>query len=711
MQHASGGRGPERELAAMQARQDALRQSAALPEARLPQVLEAAFAELDGAMQVAMEASAALAAATGPAAGRTHAEAADAERRLLRAAFADAPVPLFLLERNGTIRRANRRAGRLLGAQPGYATGRLFTAFVDLPSRAAAASQLAAVARTGRSQHVRCTLLGATGTVDAMLAVDLIEAAHGLSLMIVAVAQPGADRDEATEAGGVQIAGPGPGKAAGGDPAGGQPGHAFRAIEAITQRMDLVTAATRLLLENATFSEPVTLQRCARLLAGELAAWVIVDVERRQRLRRQVVIGPPAQEPAGLAGRLAAVNPLPGSLPYQVHESGGSQLIAHAEDVGVLGADPDNVPLLMRMGATSVLSVPLTDSEHAYGVLTLARQAAERPFEIADLGLVAEIGQQLALAIRVDRMFRRRTEIADSLQASLLPRQLPSVPGVELAAAYVAATEELEVGGDFYDVYRTPGGWGLAIGDVCGKGEEAAAVTAAARHSIRVLAHWNPDPAEVLGQANEIMLAEEFDGRFVTACAARLQWREDSLQVRLGSAGHPGPVLIRADGGVTPLRGGGMPLGLFPGAQTAAEEFELRRGDVLFLYTDGVTDARSPEMAYFENRLADELAELAGRSPAEIVSALEALVLEFSRNDLRDDMTMLALRAGARPSAGQGRGRLAPEVPRAVLAGPRLPGRITTRTVVACRRYRPGAGRAASSRSPRWARTLPLSLT
>jgi PAS domain-containing protein len=573
----------DRDLADLMVRRDALRQSAALPGAQLPQVLEAAFAELDGAIEMA--AARGLAAPPQPAG--SHTEAGDAERKLLRAAFADAPVPLFLLERNGTIRRANRRAGELLGSQPGYATGKLFTAFVDLPSRAAAASQLAAVARTGRPQHVSCALLGAAGTVDVLLAVNVIEPAQGPALMIVAAASPGhaearggdADANDADADAEAASAGEGEGapergaaRSAGG-PKGaagaGRRGQA-RTVEAITQRMDLVTAVTRLLLENATFSEPVTLQRCARLLAGELATWVIVDVERRQRLRRQVVIGPPTQESSVLAKRIAALSPPPGSLPHQVYESGSSQLIAHAEDVAVLGTDRDGVPLLMLMGATSVLCVPLSDGERTYGVLTLARQPADRPFEIADLGLVEELGQQLALAIRVDRMFRRRTEIADSLQASLLPRELPSVPGVEFAASYVAATEELEVGGDFYDVYRTPGGWGLAIGDVCGKGEEAAAVTAAARHSIRVLAHWNNDPAQVLSQANEIMLAEEFDGRFVTACAAHLQWREDSLQVVLGSAGHPGPVVIRADGSVHMLRGGGMPLGLRVGARPSA---------------------------------------------------------------------------------------------------------------------------------------------
>ena len=118
----------------------------------------------------------------------------------------------------------------------------------------------------------------------------------------------------------------------------------------------------------------------------------------------------------------------------------------------------------------------------------------------------------------------------------------------------------------------------------------------------------------------------------------------------LGSAGHPGPVLVKADGRVRVLDGGGMPLGLFPDAQPAGQDVELSSGDLLFLFTDGVTEARSPELAYFEERLTDALASLAGRPPAEVIFAMQTLVVEFSVNELRDDMTMLALRVGAVPA-------------------------------------------------------------
>jgi serine phosphatase RsbU (regulator of sigma subunit) len=99
------------------------------------------------------------------------------------------------------------------------------------------------------------------------------------------------------------------------------------------------------------------------------------------------------------------------------------------------------------------------------------------------------------------------------------------------------------------------------------------------------------------------------------------------------------------------LTGGGMPLGLFPDAEPGVQDIELSPGDLLFLYTDGVTEARSPDLAYFEDRLTDELSALAGRAPADVISALRALVVEFSVNELRDDMTMLAVRSGVGPAA------------------------------------------------------------
>jgi serine phosphatase RsbU (regulator of sigma subunit) len=220
------------------------------------------------------------------------------------------------------------------------------------------------------------------------------------------------------------------------------------------------------------------------------------------------------------------------------------------------------------------------------------------------------------------------------------------VPWLEFAAAYIGATQWQEISGDFYDVFPASGGWAIAVGDVCGKGQDAAAMTAAARHSIRALAHVHDTPEDVLTAANQVLLAGDYGERFVTASLAFLRQRGRRVQVRLGGCGHPGPAVVRADGRVEILEADGMPLGLFGDLEASRSELELRAGDLLFFYTDGVTEARSADLAFFEDRLADELASVAGRSAAETVHAVQELVTSFSDGELRDDVTMLAVRVG-----------------------------------------------------------------
>ena len=619
------------EAARLKARADALRQAAALPGAELGPLLDAALAELDGAVDALADAGGRGGDLAGDPAG-----GANAERRLLQAVFQQVPVPLFLLGLDGTVRRANSAAGQLVGSGPGYPTGKPFTAFVDLPFRAAVQSQVATVVRTGEVRVLRCGLLTADGVAEYEVAAGPVQARGDSGRLIVAVGAPAVARP-----------GPAPDLAGPADQ-GTQPGDS--ALESATRRIDLVTSATRILLENVSRSESATMQRFARLLARELAAWLILDVEHHQGLRRQLAVGPDDQPSDDLARAVAAADPPPGSAPYQVHESGSSLLVAHAEDPGLLGEGPDGVPLLLRLGATSVLCVPVSDGERSYGALTLARLAGHVHFGMADVGLVEELGEQLALAIRADRELRHRTEIAEALQASLLPRRPRQIPGTEVAAGHLPATRARDAGGDFYDVYPARAGWGVSIGDVCGKGQDAAAVTAAARHAIRVLAHWDGDPAGVLRSANEIMMEEEFGGRFVTANVGHLQWRNGRLHLVLGSAGHPWPVLVRPDGRTQVLQGGGLPLGIVPDAEPAIQEIDLDPGDLLFFFSDGLASACGPDLVYFEDRLTDELAALGGEPAARVVSRVQEVALQFCGGQLRDDVTMLALRVGEPPA-------------------------------------------------------------
>jgi serine phosphatase RsbU (regulator of sigma subunit)/PAS domain-containing protein len=618
------------DVADLAGRREALRQAAAMPGADPRALLDAAFAELDAAVDLLTKlaeaegsesAPVALPASFGP------------ERALLRAVFQSAPSPLLVLEADGTIRRANAKAGELIGAPSGYATGKPLTAFIDLPSRAAVASQLAAAIRTGTTRQADFKLLRPAGPVDATLEASVITPPEGARLLVVTISQPRVAGAEA-DSGGATAAR----SATDGD-----------AIGVMTRRMDMITAVTRLLLDNSTFSEAVTLQRCARLLAGDIASWVMVDVERAGVLRRQFVIGPRDELAEEAARTVRAVDPPPDSVPAQVHSAGRSVVLAHADDARVLGAGPDGTPLLALLGATSLLSVPISDGGTGYGVLTLARQAAEGRFEIAELGLAEELGEHLGVAIRVDRMFRHRSAVAEALQSSLLPARLPDVPGLDLSAAYVPAGEGLEVSGDFYDVFAISDGWAITVGDVCGKGQEAAAMTAATRHAIRAIAHWNPDPVDVLAKVNEVILAGDYEDRFVTAKLAYLRRDGTRVRVDLASSGHPGPAIVRPDGRVEVLGGGGLPLGLFPDAEPERATLELGQDDLLFFYSDGVTEARDADMGFFEDHLADELAGVAGRSAAETTRMIQSLVTSFSQDQPRDDMTIVVAKVTPLP--------------------------------------------------------------
>jgi serine phosphatase RsbU (regulator of sigma subunit)/PAS domain-containing protein len=618
------------DVADLAGRREALRQAAAMPGADPRALLDAAFAELDAAVDLLTKlaeaegsesAPVALPASFGP------------ERALLRAVFQSAPSPLLVLEADGTIRRANAKAGELIGAPSGYATGKPLTAFIDLPSRAAVQSQLAAAIRTGTTRQADFKLLRPAGPVDATLEASVITPPEGARLLVVTISQPRVAGAEA-DSGGATAAR----SATDGD-----------AIGVMTRRMDMITAVTRLLLDNSTFSEAVTLQRCARLLAGDIASWVMVDVERAGVLRRQFVIGPRDELAEEAARTVRAVDPPPDSVPAQVHSAGRSVVLAHADDARVLGAGPDGTPLLALLGATSLLSVPISDGGTGYGVLTLARQAAEGRFEIAELGLAEELGEHLGVAIRVDRMFRHRSAVAEALQSSLLPARLPDVPGLDLSAAYVPAGEGLEVSGDFYDVFAISDGWAITVGDVCGKGQEAAAMTAATRHAIRAIAHWNPDPVDVLAKVNEVILAGDYEDRFVTAKLAYLRRDGTRVRVDLASSGHPGPAIVRPDGRVEVLGGGGLPLGLFPDAEPERATLELGQDDLLFFYSDGVTEARDADMGFFEDHLADELAGVAGRSAAETTRMIQSLVTSFSQDQPRDDMTIVVAKVTPLP--------------------------------------------------------------
>lgn len=624
------------ETTGIKTRVGALRHAAGMPEAEPRSLLDAALAELDAAV-TALDTAGSGESPDGEAAGPP---GPASDRRLLQAVFQQVPVALFLLGPDGAVRRANSAAAELVGAAPGYATGRSFAALVEPAHRAAVRSQLAAVARTGAQHVLSCGLYGPAGVRQCQVMVRTVSV-RGDDDKLLVVASPAAPRPgrRATE----PVA----------RPSRSVPDAAVsQAVAAMTRRIDVVTDVNKLLLENVASSEGQLLQRFGRLLADHVATWVIIDMMHGGRLERHSVAGPDEEASAGRAQAVMTVRPSADSAPGQVAQSGTALVLAHPDDEAILGATQEGVPLLMLLAGASVLSAPLTADGVCYGALTLVRNAAAGTFGLADVGIAEDAGEQLARTLEVQRTMRQRADAAEALQGSLLPRELKPVPGVEIAATHIPATQGRAVGGDFYDIYPTPEGWGIAIGDVTGKGQDAASVTAAARHAIRVLAHWNADPAGVLRGANEIMLAEAFGGRFVTAAAAHLSWRDGALLVALGSAGHPGPVLVKEDGRTQAIEGGGEPLGIFPDGAAQVSELTLGQGDVLFFCTDGLIGARSPDQGYFGERLADALAGLCGQPPADIIAGMQRMLIDFCEGLLLDDVTMVALRVGEAPAPG-----------------------------------------------------------
>ncbi|WUH97866.1 SpoIIE family protein phosphatase [Spirillospora sp. NBC_00431] len=654
-----------REISDLEGRIGELRQAAGMPAPDLRATLDAALVELELALTVLRTMGTEHAGEQGGSA------AAESERRVLRTVFQDAPVPLFLLDRNTSVRRVNRQAAAMLGTSSGYVSGKQFTAFCDMATRAAVRSQLAAVVRTGRRRRVQVRFLGRDRPVDAVVTLARVWIRGEPDPMVVVAAgstnTPSGD-DTADRAKDKQVkqvpAGPAPARGQARAGQGVPPDD--EAVATIVHRMDVVATAGELLLDEPVFNETVAVRRCARLLAAELADWAFIDLigpagggpgasshsggahvagsasRAAPLLRRQVVMGPEDERSVEAARTLGEVDPAEGTLPHTVFVTRQSALRPHVENLDVLGVCPDGQPVCGKIGATSVLSVPVEDGDRAIGTITLAASGEYGPFDLMDLGVVQRLGRYLALVIRAARLYRRRAEVAETLQAGLLPRSLPPIPGVSVAAKYLTSTHGSEVGGDFYDVFRTENGWGLILGDVCGKGEDAAAVTATARHCARLASRWKARPGDVLGVVNEALLDED---RFVTAVMAGLTMETEKVIVSLGTAGHPPAIVVRADGVIRSASRGGVPLGLFEDFEPGLDTVDLAVGDTLFLHSDGVLEACDMMRQEFgQERLLEALAGHAGDTPQGMLAGVERALLEYCDGDLRDDVSMLALR-------------------------------------------------------------------
>ncbi len=244
---------------------------------------------------------------------------------------------------------------------------------------------------------------------------------------------------------------------------------------------------------------------------------------------------------------------------------------------------------------------------------------------------------------RAEASEERARTLARTLQQTLIPPSLPRIPHLDVAAAYRPAGDGSEVGGDFYDVFNLgKGDWIAVLGDVCGKGAEAAVITALVRYTVRALAVGTQRPSELLEQLNEALIHHGSD-RFCTIVVARLRCESQGWRVELSVGGHPAPLMLRADERVRQLEAFGPLVGVIDQATYTDHEVQLGPGDALLLYTDGVTEASGRAGFFGSDRLLDVVDASLGDGAATVVDTVLSEVLAFQGGLARDDIALLAL--------------------------------------------------------------------
>ncbi len=422
-------------------------------------------------------------------------------------------------------------------------------------------------------------------------------------------------------------------------------------------RLDRETAASELLAEAGSLMEDALDQRQRAAHLARLAVPILGDVAMVDML-----------SPDGLIERVAA-------------QSGGSEVaevfVKLRENVPIDPYGPDPVAEVIRTGRTKYLD-QLTDEEidrittreneremlrkyrfnssvvlplgargSVLGALTLWIMRPAKAFDETARRTAKRLADRAALALDNARLHEQQRHIASVLQHSLLPRSLPEIKGFEASSRFLAAGEASEVGGDFYDVFRSgSGSWTAVIGDVCGKGPEAASLTALARYTVRTASSPERSPSEVLRTLHESISSERADFRFCTAALARIQAPSNGdgaahLTVALG--GHPLPIILRKDGRVDPVGQPGTLLGVLPSPVLADADATLAIGDSLILYTDGVLDVRQRGARGDPEWLAREIAEAAGKSADEIAETLARAAIRRQGGEPRDDIAILVL--------------------------------------------------------------------
>jgi PAS domain S-box-containing protein len=338
--------------------------------------------------------------------------------------------------------------------------------------------------------------------------------------------------------------------------------------------------------------------------------------------------------------------PMGVAIPGQVWATGAPVWIAD------VAAEPGftRTTAAAAAGIHGGFGVPIRRGRAVLGVLEFyapeIRQPDDDLLEMMD-AVGAQVGQFIERTEAEHELRSSReslAKLASTLQQSLLPPHLPSIEGVEIAAHYEAARDGSDVGGDFYDVFESARrDWSIVIGDVCGKGPEAAALTALVRYTIRAAAIQTRRPRLVLNLVNEAVLRQHPE-QFCTAAYARLRPEREGVRLTISCAGHPLPLALRGDGTVESVDCAGRVLGPFPELHAVDRVVRLAPGDTLLLYTDGVTEARGPAGFFGEERLRETLCSCVGNNADDTAKALERTLNEFHGGKPRDDIAFVVLR-------------------------------------------------------------------
>ena len=442
-------------------------------------------------------------------------------------------------------------------------------------------------------------------------------------------------------------------------------------VRNITERKQNEEAQQFLAEASASLSSSLdyraTLARVARLAVPYLADWCAIDILEEDGSLDRLALTHQDPEKVVLARELEEIYP-----PDPEAQRGVSQVLRTAQPE--LGPEiPESLleetvhdarhrEILRELGLKSYIIVPLVARRRTLGAITLVSAESGRRYGTNELELAEELARRAALAVDNARLYRGRSEIARTLQGSLLPSHLPEVPGIEVGLRYLPAGE-VEVGGDFYDLFDarvtgeaehsdTSSSWGVVIGDVCGKGAEAAASLALARHTIRAVAMRETRPSAILAALNEVKRRQRYERdnyKFCTIAYARLETSEEGTErgarIIVSCGGHSAPILLKSDGSIRKIVCSGRALGVFDDANLTDQEAHLAPGDTLLLYTDGVTEARAPDGTFYgEERLASLLRSSVGLDASTLASHIESAVLNFQENDPRDDVAVLVLR-------------------------------------------------------------------